>query len=78
MYLFRITFHGETSSLSVKNMSLKSRAKRYARDFSMPQTDQIEAIITDLLREIYPDCRCYVTYTASDAGHSYYVGKPLL
>ena len=77
MYLFRIAFNGRTSSLSVKNVSLKSRAKRYARNFDMSQTDQIESIITDLLREIYPDCRCYVTYTASDAGHSYYVAKPL-
>lgn len=78
MYLFRITFNGDASSLSVKNMSLKSRAKRYARDFSMSHTDQIEAIITDLMREIYSDCRCYVTYTASDSAYSYYVGKPLL
>ena len=78
MYLFRIAFNGGTSSLSVKNLSLRSRAKQYARDFSMTQTDQIESIITDLLHEVYGDFRgIYVTYTASDSAYSYYVAKPL-
>jgi hypothetical protein len=79
MFLFRIRFNGETSSFTIKNMSLNGKAIRYSRDFSLSHSDQIEKVISEILREIYTDATSfYVSYTAIDSQYSYYVGKPLI
>jgi hypothetical protein len=87
MFLFRINVASETNTagryISVKNMTMGKRAKRYPWDYSKSLTQQIEAIIIGMLREVYPDIvdsepnRFYITYTARDEQGSYYVGKPL-